>query len=67
MNSGAAAFFGYGMVAVVLGALVTIFWMYVAWRAMKAHERLAQSAEKYVAIASRPKPAAPPPQRPISQ
>ena len=24
--------------------LVTIFWMYVAWRAMRAHERLANAA-----------------------
>lgn len=28
------------------GALITIFWMVVGWRAMKAHEKLADQAER---------------------
>ena len=31
--------------AILWGLLVTIFWMYIAWRAMRAHERLAKSVE----------------------
>jgi uncharacterized membrane protein len=27
------------------GVAATIFWMYVGWRAMVAHERLAEAAE----------------------
>ena len=38
----------YGKVggfAVVIVIATTIFWMYVGWRAMVAHERLAKAAE----------------------
>jgi uncharacterized membrane protein len=31
--------------AVVLGLAVSLFWMVVAWRAMRAHERLADATE----------------------
>jgi len=34
-----------GFVAILLGACVTIFWMVCAWRAMRAHERLADAVE----------------------
>jgi hypothetical protein len=27
------------------GLAITILWLYVAWRAMRAHEKLAQSVE----------------------
>ncbi len=27
------------------GVVTAIFWMYVGWRAMQAHERLAEAAE----------------------
>jgi len=27
------------------GVFIILFWMYVAWRAMRTHERLAQSVE----------------------
>lgn len=33
-------------VAIVWGLFVTIFWLVVAWRAMRAHERLASAAEE---------------------
>jgi uncharacterized membrane protein len=28
------------------GLLLTVFWMVVGWRAMRAHERLARAAEE---------------------
>jgi uncharacterized membrane protein len=31
--------------AVVFGVAVSLFWMVVAWRAMRAHERLADATE----------------------
>jgi len=34
-----------GICIFLWGLAVTIFWMYVAWRAMRAHERLAKSVE----------------------
>jgi uncharacterized membrane protein len=37
---------GLVLVALVLSALVTLFWMWVAWRAMRAHERLADAVER---------------------
>jgi hypothetical protein len=45
--------FGLGMgtsamVAMGWGILVTLFWMVCAWRAMHAHERLAESVEELV-------------------
>jgi hypothetical protein len=33
-------------VAILWGLAVTIFWMVCAWRAMRAHEKLAQSVEQ---------------------
>jgi hypothetical protein len=32
--------------AVLWGLAVTIFWMVCAWRAMRAHEKLAKSVEQ---------------------
>ena len=34
-----------GVLAVIVGILSSIFWMVVVWRAMRAHERLADAAE----------------------
>ena len=33
-------------VALLWGLLVTLFWMVCAWRAMRAHERLADSVDE---------------------
>ena len=33
-------------VAILWGLAVTIFWMVCAWRAMRAHEQLAESVEE---------------------
>ena len=41
---GAIGFFA--MVAMLWGFFVMLFWMVCAWRAMRAHERLADAAEK---------------------
>ena len=35
-----------GVITSVIAIATTIFWMYVAWRAMRAHERLADAAER---------------------
>ncbi|TAJ15987.1 MAG: hypothetical protein EPO68_11865 [Planctomycetota bacterium] len=39
--------FGYflGVVGVMFGFFVSIFWMWVGWRAMRAHERVADALE----------------------
>lgn len=40
---------GFGAVLAVLtaafGVVVSIFWMWVGWRAMRAHERIADSLQ----------------------
>ena len=35
-----------GMIAVLWGFAITILWLYIGWRAMRAHEKLAQSVEE---------------------
>jgi len=37
---------GFGFVVIAVGILVTIFWMVCAWRAMRAHEKLAESVQE---------------------
>jgi hypothetical protein len=34
------------ILAVLWGLAVTLFWMVCAWRAMRAHEKLAESVEQ---------------------
>jgi formiminotetrahydrofolate cyclodeaminase len=41
MNSNDAQLFA--VVSIFAGSLVTIFWMVVGWRAMRAHEKIAAS------------------------
>lgn len=36
----------FAALAVVWGIAVTIFWMVCAWRAMRAHERLADAVDR---------------------
>ena len=43
MNAAGVNFLGF--LVTVVGIAVTVFWMYVAWRAMRAHERLANASE----------------------
>ena len=37
---------GITILVMLLGIFSTIFWMVVSWRAMKAHEKLADSVER---------------------
>ncbi len=37
---------GFVVLIVLWGLFVTIFWMVVGWRAMKAHEKLADATER---------------------
>lgn len=39
----------YALLAILWGLFVTVFWMVCAWRAMRAHEAVAASVEKYLA------------------
>ena len=34
------------VISATLGLIFTLFWMTVAWRAMRAHEKLAKSVEQ---------------------
>lgn len=58
MNYGASEWLG--RVSLVLGAIfgfaATLFWMWVAWRAMRAHERIANSLEAPAQQQSAPLP-----------
>ena len=49
------------LLATLWGLIVTIFWMRVGWRAMRAHERIADSSARLAVARS---PAAEPPQAP---
>ena len=44
------------VVTTLVGILVSMYWMYVAWRAMRAHERIADAAERATAPARAPLP-----------
>jgi hypothetical protein len=37
-----------GVIAVAWALFVTFFWMYIAWRAMRAHERLAKNSDEVI-------------------
>jgi hypothetical protein len=39
-----------GVVAVLWAIVTTVFWMAMAYRAMKAHERIADAMEKFERI-----------------
>ncbi|MBN2578213.1 MAG: hypothetical protein JXB10_04410 [Pirellulales bacterium] len=41
------------VLAVLWGLFVTIYWMVVGWRAMRAHEKIADSAENWYYLAKR--------------
>lgn len=36
---------GLAVLIALFGIATTVFWMYVGWRAMEAHERLARATE----------------------
>jgi len=37
---------GFGILIVFAGLASAIFWMVVGWRAMRAHERIAEASER---------------------
>ena len=37
---------GLAVLAMLLGLFSTVFWMVVSWRAMKAHEKLADAVQR---------------------
>ena len=37
---------GFAMLTVLAGIATAIFWMVVGWRAMRAHERIAEASEQ---------------------
>ena len=45
MTSGDLGVSGLAAGIALAGVVTAIFWMYVGWRAMQAHERLAEAAE----------------------
>jgi uncharacterized membrane protein len=46
MNTSAGNIQGLAMLLAWFGIATTIFWMVVGWRAMRAHERIADAAEQ---------------------
>ncbi len=54
---------GITILVMLLGIFSTIFWMVVSWRAMKAHEKLADAVERLTQRqASKPETESDPPQ-----
>jgi hypothetical protein len=43
---------GLAFLVVVWGLFVTVIWMVIGWRAMKAHERIADAVQEHL----RPRP-----------
>lgn len=39
---------GIVALAIIASVVTTLFWMYVGWRAMRAHERIAETLESVV-------------------
>ena len=48
MASEVAVFPFFAGAIVALGAISTIFWMVVSWRAMRAHERIADELREFM-------------------
>jgi hypothetical protein len=49
LDPGGGGFDFVTSLVVILGLVSTVFWMVVGWRAMRAHEKIAQSTEKLAA------------------
>lgn len=46
MNISAGNAQGWALLVALVGLASAVFWMVVGWRAMRAHERLADAAEQ---------------------
>ena len=44
-RKGAESMAGFAVLVILAGLASAIFWMVVGWRAMRAHERIAEAAE----------------------
>ncbi|MEO7996124.1 MAG: hypothetical protein ABI852_01700 [Gemmatimonadaceae bacterium] len=49
MNIGAGGG-AFAFVAIFFGLITTVIWMFIGWRAMRAHERLADAAERAIQL-----------------
>jgi hypothetical protein len=43
-----SSFGGLAFLAILWGLFVTVIWMVIGWRAMKAHEKIADSVQEYL-------------------
>ena len=43
----------FAIVAVLWGAVITVLWLVIGWRAMRAHERIASAVEATPGVLSR--------------
>jgi hypothetical protein len=41
------------LIATAFGVIFSLYWVYIAWRAMRAHERLAAAVERIATIDAR--------------
>jgi hypothetical protein len=46
INGGAMQ--GFAMLVVLWGLFVTILWLVIGWRAMRAHEKIADAVQEYI-------------------
>jgi hypothetical protein len=46
MNMTQSGIGGLAVLIALFGIATTVFWMFVGWRAMEAHERLARATEE---------------------
>ncbi len=44
----------FGLLLGLFGLLITLLWLVIAWRAMRAHEKLARAVREYVDHATGP-------------
>ena len=52
--NGGNGFEGMAALMVVIGIGITIFWMVVGWRAMRAHERIAEALARTAGMPPKP-------------
>lgn len=47
MNMPALGFEWFAIIAALWGFFIAVLWLFIGWRAMRAHEKLADAAEEY--------------------
>lgn len=61
---------GITAVVVLFSVVTTVLWLVIAWRAMRAHERIADAASEWIQLHRPPpvpRPSFPPPRPPGGQ